>query len=519
MMELLAKATVVGQDGTPAVPVSHRIDEDPFVGSYGLEILEPPLPLNKLVSTPEISNILGQCIEAMETNIDGFGYSLVPLVQPPKGGDFPSHVLEEKRRIHRFFRFCNPETSFTDIRRATRKDLETTGNAYWELLRNAKGELAGIVHVPSYTVRLTRLDDEYTDIRYLVLNEDNEYEELPFRKRFRRYVQIVGGRKVYWKELGDPRMIDARTGRVAATDDSNAVPANEMLHFKIYSPRSPYGMPRWAGNLLSVLGSRAAEEINYLYFDNKSVPPLVVLVSGGHLAEGVRERIETYVEEQLKGRRNFHKILVLEAESADGTPLAMNAARQVRIDLKPLTQLIQQDALFMRYDEMNREKVRSAFRLPPLYVGLARDFNRATAEEARDIAEAQVFGPERDAFDFVINRRIFPELGVRYWEFKTLSAPQENPDRESDIVKKLAPWMTVREVRNLIEQVMNMDLAELEGSWLDEPLDVYLSKLKLGMDGQSETGGGSEAEKFVKFLVEVRKRLEERDVAGSSDAG
>lgn len=518
-MELLAKATVVGQDDGSAISVSHRIDEDPFAGSYGLEILEPPLPLNKLVSMPEVSNILGQCIEAMETNIDGVGYTLVPLVQPPKGEDYPAHMLEEKKRIHRFFKFCNPETSFADIRRATRKDLETTGNAYWELLRNAKGELAGIVHVPAYTVRLTRLDDEYTDIKYLVLNEDNEYEELPFRKRFRRYVQIVGGKKVYWKELGDPRVIDARTGRVASLDDPRVVPANEMLHFKIYSPRSPYGIPRWAGNLLSVLGSRAAEEINYLYFDNKSVPPLVVLVSGGHLAEGVRERIETYVEEQLKGRGNFHKILVLEAEPADETPLAMNAARQVRIDLKPLAQLIQQDALFMRYDEMNREKVRSAFRLPPLYVGLAKDFNRATAEEARDIAEAQVFGPERDAFDWVINRRIFPELEVRYWEFKTLSAPQENPDRESDIVKKLAPWLTVREVRSLIEQVLKIDFAELEGPWLDEPLDVYLSKLKMGMDGQAETDGASEAEKFVKFLVEVRKRLEERDLAESPDKG
>ncbi|NPV54525.1 MAG: phage portal protein [Firmicutes bacterium] len=507
-MELIAKAEVIGQDSGPAIPVSHRIDQDPFVGQYGPQILEPPLPLNRLVAMPEISNILNQCVEAMETNIDGFGYTLVPLVQLPKGEDLPKEALEERKRIHKFFKFCNPEISFTDIRRATRKDLETTGNAYWELLRNAKGELAGIVHVPAYTVRLTWLDPEYTDIKYQVLNEDNEYEELPFRKRFRRYVQLVGAKKVYWKEFGDPRPIDMRTGEVIKSDTKDAVPANEMLHFKIYSPRSAYGIPRWAGNLLSLLGSRAAEEINYLYFDNKSVPPLVVLVSGGHLAEGVRERIETYVEEQLKGRGNFHKILLLEAESADGTPLAMNAGKQVRIDIKPLAQLIQQDALFMKYDEANREKVRSAFRLPPLYVGLAKDFNRATAEEARDTAEAQVFGPERDAFDFTINHRIFPELGVRYWEFKTLSAPQENPDKESDILKKLGSWLTAREVRKLIEQVLHIDLAELDSDWLDEPLEVYLSKLKTGQSGSDQ---GADVEKFVKFLVEVRKRIEEQE--------
>ena len=44
---------------------------------------------------------------------------------------------------------------------------------------------------------------------------------------------------------------------------------------KLYhSPRSPYGVPRWVGTLLSVLGSRQMEEVNYLYFENKSVPPM-----------------------------------------------------------------------------------------------------------------------------------------------------------------------------------------------------------------------------------------------------
>ena len=56
-------------------------------------------------------------------------------------------------------------------------------------------------------------------------------------------------------------------------------PATELLHFALHSPRSPYGVPRWIGNLLSVLGSRQMEEVNYLYFSNKSVPPLALLAA------------------------------------------------------------------------------------------------------------------------------------------------------------------------------------------------------------------------------------------------
>ena len=51
-------------------------------------------------------------------------------------------------------------------------------------------------------------------------------------------------------------------------------PATEILHFRVHNPRSAYGVPRWIGNLLAVLGSRQAEEVNFLYFENKSVPPL-----------------------------------------------------------------------------------------------------------------------------------------------------------------------------------------------------------------------------------------------------
>lgn len=517
MPELIAKVTPIGTSDD-AIPISQRIEEDPFAGKYGAEIIEPPYDLMKLASMLETSNILAQCVEAMETNIDGFGFTLEPLVTPEKGGEYPEEAKEEKAKILNFFKFCNPEESFVSIRRKTRRDLETTGNAYWELLRNGRGELAGIVHVPSYTVRLTRLDEDFTDVKVPVRADDLEYEEIPYRKRFRRYVQIQGGRKTYWKELGDPRTIDSRTGRIADPADPKVVPANEMLHFRIYSPRSPYGIPRWIGNLLSILGSRAAEEINYLYFDNKSVPPFVVLVSGGRLADGVRERLEAYVEENLKGRTNFHKALILEAEPAGSGPVSIGPTGQVRMDIKPLTELIQKDALFMRYDEMNREKVRSAFRLPPLYVGLSRDYTRATAEESRDVAEAQVFGPERDEFDFMINRRILADMRVKYWEFKTLSAPQENADKQAEMLSKLARiGLTTREVRRFIEQIMNVDLKvdELEGDWLDEPLEVYLAKLRAGVAGPGEAVAVSKgersavdlAEAFVETLLKIREAL------------
>ena len=92
------------------------------------------------------------------------------------------------------------------------------------------------------------------------------YQSIRRRRRFRRFVQVFEGQLVYFKEFGDPRIVSRKTGRAfpsvaeltgANPDDG---PATEMLHFAIHNPRSSYGVPRWIGNLPSVLGSRQSEE-------------------------------------------------------------------------------------------------------------------------------------------------------------------------------------------------------------------------------------------------------------------
>ena len=62
-------------------PVSQKMEADPFASYYGDGILEPPYDLDWLSRLPEHSNMLSQCIEAMEVNIDGFGFTLEPAFE------------------------------------------------------------------------------------------------------------------------------------------------------------------------------------------------------------------------------------------------------------------------------------------------------------------------------------------------------------------------------------------------------------------------------------------------------
>ena len=112
----------------------------------------------------------------------------------------------ERARLDAFFDFACFDHSFVDLRRRTRQDLEVTGNAFWEVLRDGKGDLARLVYVPSYTVRLLPLDREAVDVTERARVSPVSFDTVRSRRRMRRYVQVQPTECVYcW--MGNTRPV------------------------------------------------------------------------------------------------------------------------------------------------------------------------------------------------------------------------------------------------------------------------------------------------------------------------
>jgi PBSX family phage portal protein len=557
-LQTLLKAVVVGsrvQD-----PASLATGEDAANAFTSAGALVPPYDPEALCLILEHSNSLRQNVDAYATNIDGFGHRLEPAIDfdaedadrrvadcialerqaaQDRGEPVADAVAEatadevaarkralmqlarfERARLESFFDFCCFDHSFVDLRRRSRQDLEVTGNAYWEVLRNNRGEVARLVHVPAQSVRLLPLDTEPVEVEEKVRISPVAYEVLTTRRRLRRFVQVQGTESVFFKFFGDPRIVSKKTGDVFA--DTSALlraraddaPATELLHFAIHSPRSPYGVPRWVGTLLSVLGSRQMEEVNYLYFENKTVPPLALLVSGGKLSEPSIPRIERFIEENLKGKNNFHKMLILEAEGGSGT----GDMARAKIELHPLTEAQQQDALFQNYDERNIDKVGSAFRLPRLLRGDSRDFNRSVADAQLRFAEDQVFQPERDEFDFLINRKLLADMGIRFWRFRSQTPVTRDPERMTGMVERLVRVgvLTPEEGRLLASDIFNRELRKINNDWVKQPITLTLAGIQnLGtqasMAPTEPTARHWSLMKSARLLLDLRDELETED--------
>ena len=546
-LQTILKAVVVGAKTQD--PASRPGGEDLSAAFASVGAIEPPYDPEALCLLTEHSNSLRQNVDAYATNIDGFGHRFEPAIDfdaddaddriadsiylerlaARDRGELPAgsqlqptaeEVTERKRelvqlarieraRLESFFDFCCFDHSFVDLRRRTRQDLEVSGNAFWEVLRDGRGEIARLVYVPSYSVRLMPLDLDPVEVEDRVRVSPVAFDAVSTRRRLRRYVQIQGFERVYFKSFGDPRIVSRKTGGVFAdaeslvdTDPGDG-PATELVHFSVHSPRSPYGVPRWVGTMLAVLGSRQMEEVNYLYFENKSVPPLALLVSGGRLSEASVPRIERFIEENLKGKANFHKILILEAEGGTGT----SETTRAKIELRPLTDAQQQDALFQLYDERNIDKVGSAFRLPRLLRGESKDFNRATAESALRFAEDQVFQPERDEFDFLMNRRLLADMGIRFWRFRSQTPVTRDPERMTNMVEKLVRVgvLTPEEGRLLAGDIFNKEFRKIGDDWTKRPITLTLAGIQTQ---QTDVDAGS---RRTALLDSARSFLSLRD--------
>jgi PBSX family phage portal protein len=381
--------------------------DDEFSGLYETSVtgqasvIRPPYDFRQMLRLVYENNTLAQCIEAMEVNIDGTGFEI-----SPSSRDGGGETDEELRiSVEEFFREPYPGESLVSQRRKLRRDLEATGNAFIEVIRNPSGDLVFLRPVDAQTMRALRLGDPVQAKKRI--KRGGRELSVNVMVRDRAFVQRVGTKTIYFKEYGVERDIDKTNGRWAG--QGIKLPAenrgNEIIHLTVHPDvTTPYGVPRWLNQAPSAMGSRKAEELNLEYFNSGGIPPVIVFLAGGALSEDATSQLKALMSGKAA---NATRGAVIEAQSTSGT---VDSAGNVRVQVERFGSDRQSDSMFENYDEKCERRVRGSFRLPPLFVGKAEDYSFATAFASYAIAETQVFKPERDEFDKIINVTVMREL-------------------------------------------------------------------------------------------------------------
>ncbi len=406
---------------------SHHDDN----GKTNLALL-PPFPPKTLKSFVFHNNILNQCVQAMEVNVDGTGHEFVALEE----SDEPDAA--ELKIAESFFNEPYPGKSTVAIRRRLRRDIESVGYGFLEPLRTIDGRLAGFRNVETTDIRLIKLDKEIPVVKSIMRN--GEEIKMTVFERERRFWQKVGGMDVYYREFGSTRQINRKSGEWL--EDGTKVPKDqiggELLYFTLDPDyKSPYGLPRWINQLPSVIGSRKAEEQNLEFFDAGGMPPAIIFIQGGTLAGDVSSQLRAYLSGQNKVK---NRAVVVEAQSSSGS-LESSGSVQVRVERFGAEKA--GDGMYSKYDAAAEEHVRVSFRLPPLFLGKAADYSFASAVVSYMVAEAQVFGPERSEFDEIMNKTFMRELGLKNIKFKSKPVTLKSIDSQLKAIGLVKDSVTV----------------------------------------------------------------------------
>lgn len=396
--------------------------EDSFIQHYDNSVIQPEISPETYYALVEQNNALNQCISAMEVNIDGTGYDIVRF----DGEEIAESDKKAVTTITQFFAEVMPQMSFTTLRRTLRRQCEIAGYGCVEVIRNPKEEVVFLRPLVSRTIRLMKLDEAVPTTKSLI--RGGVEMKITALSRERRFVQIVNEKKVYFKEYGASR--DLSKSRGVWSPKGTRLPSEERATEIIYTTihtatNSPYGVPRWLNQLPSVIGSRSAEELNLEFFEAGGIPPLMVFISGGAMAETARKQLEGL----LAGKaRNKLKGIVADIQSTSGT---IDKGGGVKVDVESFGSDRQDDSMFENYDERCEKRVRCSFRLPPLFVGKADDYSYASVFASYTLAEAQVFAPERTEFDEVFNLTVMKEMTKG--EYKIKSKPLRVADAETNL--------------------------------------------------------------------------------------
>jgi PBSX family phage portal protein len=518
------KSALAKLDGTPIDPATLQSNsllyEDEFKGTYGgnafptdwrgapdVQAIMPPL-LPKTLQALVQNNTLLLCIDAMTTNVHETGYDLV-LRNPPEAQ--PGQEPPEDDRVTTvkgFFDEVWPGMSFQQLRKKLSDDREQTGNAYWEILRDFRTRQMQMIRPLDAKITRMVIMSKATEQDVTVIRGGAKVT-LKVMMRYRRFVQSLGTKYIFYKEYGCPLLINKHTGELLEDVPATRLKmlkdgclGSEVMHFRaVEDVDTPYGVPKWWPQMPSVLGSRKAEEHNLEYFEAGGVPPLMIFVQGGTMGSGMKTALEEFLSSKPGAKQGAP---VFEIQSTGGT--LDNPGTGAKVTVERFGTERQKDSMFEEYDEKCEARVRRAWRLPPIFVGKSDDYTLATAQASYAVAEAQVFKPDRDEFDGLMNKTIMREL---------------DPTGEVMLRSRGIP------VKDVNQQLLAANAAFAAGG-LD--IDHYIETLNTIVDLNMKTRAGAKEDQQAAFkqkkemgdaLVEVAKRPPPKEVGsapGSSKA-
>lgn len=322
----------------------------------------PPYNPATILSYKGLDVTYQSCIGTKVDATVGLGYS------------FGHKNIESEKSVVDFFAMPNRNfaDTFSSILRGVYTDIELFKNAYIEFVKS--GKIRSIYYLPAKDmyIKPAIVGGKYTrDIDKYVMISDNNSQPTYF----------------------EPYPTNGKT--------KDGV--HYCLHLKVPSQENLYyGKPDTSHLFDLIKMSYLSDQYNINFFSNGGQPAWAVLITGGKLSTKSYQKIKEFIENNLKGVANAHKMLFLSIPNEKAT-----------IKLIPLSKSI--DEQFITLNDKIQFKIALKCRVYPKLLGLSTGGNFGGGSAG--ITDLKLFietvvKPEQSFIQEFINRFLKLEFGV-----------------------------------------------------------------------------------------------------------
>jgi len=489
-------------------PPSKQAKQDTFADLAG-RVVTPPLPPERLMMLYEECAPHAACINAKATDAVGQGWLLEPeatdAAEEPQEGGAPledSGVSEDEAAskteeaisgLSRFLERVTPALTFEELLEQAAREQETVGWGVWEVARDPKappptakdsplGDIAAIYPLPAHTMRVTKEEDAY--------------------------VQIRGGKRVWFKPFGSRDNIHASSGQ-KITDERHlqeahkaGLLANEVLVFKTYRARSPwYGVPRWISGIPTIAELTAIREYNISWHSSGGTTDRSVHVKAK--TKAVAKEVARSIREQLE-----------EAKGRGHVTLITSGTVDVEVTIQEFTKgsTGKRDGQFRNRREELIKELLMAHQTPPYRVGWAEigSLGGSAAKEMLRAYREGAIEPMQTVIESRLNQTLFGKDGIdlKGYKFKLeeLGWDTSEYERETAYDGVERGVLSPNDAREMIGEPRKNDDPALD--------DHYIGGASItagGMpEGEEGAGGMSPEELLEQFGEALRVSTEEQ---------
>jgi len=238
-------------------------------------------------------------------------------------------------------------------------DLEVYGNGYMEVVRNARNQIIGVMHLPANTMYRNINKRDYTQVEF----------------------SPTGEQKVF------------------------NFPAKNIIHFRYYCPSAYYyALPQWIAVDGMIELVHLAVEYNKKFFNNNTLPEHAIITKGGReLSPEQKRAVKEFFRKEFGGVNNSHKNLYIHLGEGQS------------IEFKALSSGLK-DGDFLKMLDAIKDYLPMAHGVPPRLLGIITAGSLGGGSEVvgqLKIFEDYTLAPRRRRMRDML-RPILAELGIAW---------------------------------------------------------------------------------------------------------